>query len=62
MISFNTGRCDSHFRAVHRLFFGGLNSIVKRRVHLFGKKSESKGTVIALTKAVQQGPVSRKSR
>ena len=46
MASFN--RCDSHFRAVHRLFFGGVNTIVKRRVHIFGKKSNSKGTVIAL--------------
>ena len=44
--------CDAHFRAVHRLFFG-MNTIVERRVHIFGKKSESKGTVIALIEAVQ---------
>ena len=52
MASFN--RCDSHFRAAHRLFFGGVNTTVERRVHIFGKKSKSKGTVIALTEAVQK--------
>ena len=34
-------------------FFGGVNTIVKRRVHIFGKKIKSKGTVIPLTEAVQ---------
>ena len=34
-------------------FFGGVNTIVKRRVHIFGKKSKSKGTVIAPTEVIQ---------
>ena len=54
MASFN--RCDSHFRAVHGLFFGGVNTIVKRRVQIFGKKSnKSKGTVIVLLKRFSKG-------